>query len=126
MRSLRDGWEMVYKLHFPLGWVRAVCVRDSCQLPLTKLCLPFSPPPLYFVSPPSHPLSLCVCVSLHVSQGLTVNSYSSIWLHYSNSHTNTPLDHQSETTSTEWLCVCVCVLSVYGDGQGDLGLWLVC
>lgn len=32
----------MYKLHFPLGWFRAVCVRNSCQPSLTKLFLSLS------------------------------------------------------------------------------------
>lgn len=81
MLSLREGWEMVYKLHFPLGWVRAVCVRDSCQLSLTNLplFLPLSHSLFYPFFPSVSPavflylytyVCVCLCVCANASQGL--------------------------------------------------------
>lgn len=60
----------MYKLHFPLGWFRAVCVRDSCQPSLTKLFLSLSTSRSSFYSIPFSSVSPTLLLDLCVSQGL--------------------------------------------------------
>lgn len=100
---------MLYELHFPLGWVRAVCVPDSCQLYLTLSLYVFCSFFLFLPSFYTLSFHFYVCVSICLKGwDVTVNSYSSIWLQHSNIHTETHTDHLSKTEqSAVWVIVCV-------------------